>query len=72
MKGYFRQIGEAVRYLHKEKKLTHNDIKPENIGLCGERATLMDLEFSCGREYFKKCANIREIWDNRTLLHHSP
>jgi serine/threonine protein kinase len=33
MKYNFRQIGEAIKYLHKYKNEIHLDIKPENIGL---------------------------------------
>ncbi|KAF9161556.1 hypothetical protein BGX21_002257 [Mortierella sp. AD011] len=30
-RGIFNQIGEAVRYLHEEKRIVHRDIKLENI-----------------------------------------
>jgi serine/threonine protein kinase len=45
IKLYFRQIGEALKYLHQEKKEIHLDVKPENIGISGKRAVLMDFEF---------------------------
>jgi serine/threonine protein kinase len=29
--GLFGQVAEGVRYLHQDVKVTHNDIKPDNI-----------------------------------------
>jgi serine/threonine protein kinase len=45
LKNYFRQVGEALKYLHQNQNEVHNDVKPENIGISGDRAVLMDFEF---------------------------
>jgi serine/threonine protein kinase len=72
MKHYFRQIGEALKYLHQEKKEIHLDVKPENIGISGERAVLMDFEFCSKISDMNNLNYLKKIWKNRSLLYLSP
>jgi serine/threonine-protein kinase MDS1/RIM11 len=37
IRTYFKQIAEALHYLHTEKNICHMDIKPENIVLDREK-----------------------------------
>jgi serine/threonine protein kinase len=50
IKNYFYQILHAIHYMHTEKNMVHNDIKPENIGITGENAVLMDFEYAAFME----------------------
>jgi serine/threonine protein kinase len=46
IKKLFLQSLQGIHYMHTEKNMVHNDIKPENIGITGENAVLMDFEYA--------------------------
>jgi serine/threonine protein kinase len=71
MRSVFTQIGSALKYIHS-KNITHCDIKPENIGVSGDLAVLMDFEYASEISEFNKFSKINETWKNRSVLHQSP
>lgn len=37
MKGFFKEIGTALKYLHEDISIAHNDIKLQNIFLFNKK-----------------------------------
>lgn len=72
MKSYFRQVGQALKYLHQKENEVHLDIKPENIGVKNDNAVLMDFEFCSKISDLNNISYLKSIWKNRSTLYLSP
>jgi len=50
-KDLFRQIAEAVRYLHEDMRIVHRDIKPENVLLINDSKNIKLADFGLSDYY---------------------
>ena len=67
--NYFREISEALCYLHS-KNVVHRDLKPENIIIEKKTKLVKLIDFGLSKKKFKKTTKIRS--EVGTVMYSSP